>query len=282
MTVLETGTAAASGVSGEQNVFNAIWQKFTTLTIPHAILHPASGLVSDGNALTYYNNGFTTLSDGFDGNRSGCVDVVGMLLTGSGHCGAWAKFFAMVMAFQGITAQATGLGTVHGTGGFAPGPAPGGGCSAIQCAYMLVGPNLWNFQNATGGGHYPFRDRLTVTSTGAIDITGSEVTYSSTSAIAQGQVSTPPMWFTDGDHAIDEVSLPAGQVWVDPSYGDPMPPLSPFGTVSAYEPNALAGFAVVYKKVGTTLEPLPATYSKSTIASDCANATCYFQAFKGI
>jgi hypothetical protein len=37
--------------------------------------------------------------------------------------------------------------------------------------------------------------------------------------------------FTDGDHAIDEVTLASGLKWVDPSYGDPMPPLAPFATV---------------------------------------------------
>jgi hypothetical protein len=90
------------------------------------------------------------------------------------------------------------------------------------------------------------------------------------------------MWFTDGDHAIDEVSLPGGMKWVDPSYGDPMSPLAPFASVKAYEPHALAGFAVIYEKVGIKLEPLPATYNESSIATDCLRATCYFQAFKGI
>ncbi|HEY2577121.1 MAG TPA: hypothetical protein VGI74_12525, partial [Streptosporangiaceae bacterium] len=278
VTVLNTGIVPASGVSGQQNVFNAIWQKFTTLTIKHPILDPSTGLVSDGNAMTYYNNGFTTLSDGFDGDRSGCRDLLGMLQTDSGHCGAWAMFFAMVMAFQGITAQEVGLGDATGPNGFQPGPAPAGGCTAAHCAYMLVGPNLWHFKGATAGGTYPYRDKLTVTSTGAISITGSQITYSSTSAIAQGPVSTPPMWFTDGDHAIDEVTLPGGMKWVDPSYGDPMPPLTPFANVKTYEPHALAGFAVVYKVTGGTLKPLPATYSKSAIAAACTGATCYLQA----
>jgi hypothetical protein len=282
VTVLNTGIVAASGVSGQQDVFNAIWQKFTTLTINHAILDPATGFVTDGNPITYYNDGFSTLSDGFDGNRAGCRDLVGMLHTDSGHCGSWAMFFAMVMAFQGITAQDVGLGDATGSSGFQPGPSPGGGCTAAACAYMLVGPGLWHFKGATGGGAYRFRDKLTVTSTGAIDITGSEVTYSSTSPIAQGPVTTPPMWFTDGDHAIDEVTLGSSTMWVDPSYGDPMPPLAPFATVKAYEPHALAGFAVIYKMVGSTLKPLLHTYSEPAIAAACASATCYFQAFKGI
>jgi hypothetical protein len=282
VTVLNTGIVPASGVSGQQDVFNAIWQKFTTLTINHAVLDPATGLVSDGKAITYYNDGFTTPSDGFNGNRAGCTDLLGMLHTDSGHCGAWAMFFAMVMAFQGITAKDAGLGGQTGPDGFQPGPAPGGGCTAMHCAYMLVGPGLWHFKGATAGGKYPYRDKLIVTSTGAISISGSQITYSSTSPIAQGPVTTPPMWFTDGDHAIDEVSLPGGMQWVDPSYGDPMPPLTPFASVKAYEPHALAGFAVVYKQTGGTLQPLDATYSESAIATACKGATCYFQAFKGI
>jgi hypothetical protein len=282
VTVVDTGTAAASGVSGEQNVFNAIWRKFTTLTVKHQILDPATGDVSDGKAITYYNNGFTTLSDGFNGDRRGCTDLLAMLHADSGHCGAWAMFFAMVMAYQGIEARAAGLESETGANGFQPGPAPGGGCSAMVCAYMLVDPRLWHFKSATASGNYRFRDKLTVTSGGAVSISGSEVTYSSTSAIAQGPVSTPPMWFVDGDHAIDEVSLPGGTKWVDPSYGDPAPPLSPFANVKAYEPHALAGFAVIYKKAGTKLEPLPATYDPSDIATACQHATCYFQASKGI
>jgi hypothetical protein len=280
VTVLDTGIVAASGVSGEQEVFNAIWRKFTTLTIKHPILDPVTGLVSDGPPLTYYNNGFTTLSDGFNGSRSTTCDLLyKFLLVNSAHCGIWARFFAMVMAFQGIKARAVVL---TGSAGFNPGPAPGDKCGVTDCAYMLVDPKLWDFKDATGGGTYRFRDRLTVTRGGAIDITGGEVTYSSTSAIAQGPVSTPPMWFTDGDHVIDEVTLPGGMKWVDPSYGDPMPPITPIASISAYEPHALAGFAVVYKKEGTKLVPLQATYDKSAIVSACSDATCYFQAFKGI
>lgn len=281
VTVLDTGIVAASGVSGKRNVFDAIWRKFTTLTIKHPILDPATGFVSDGNAMTYYNDGFTTLSDGFNRDRNGCTDLLGMLHLDSGHCGAWAAFFAMVMAFQGVTARRAGLGRETGPGGFQAGPAPSSRCSAAVCDYMLVGPKLWHFKHATGGGVYRFRDKLTVTRSGAIDITGNEITYSSRSAIAQGPVSTPPMWYTDGDHAIDEVTLPGRKVWVDPSYGDPMPPLTPFANIKTYEPHALAGFAVVYIKIGTKLVPLRSTYDERALAATCRHATCYFQAFKG-
>jgi hypothetical protein len=281
VTVLNTGTAAASGVSGVQNVFDAIWREFTTLSIKHAILNPVTGSVSGGKVMTYYNNGFTTLPDGFNGDRNGCTELPGMLHTDSGHCGAWAAFFAMVMAFQGIPARWAVLGEQTGPNGYQPGPSPGRGCTAMKCAYMLVDPGLWRFRGATGRGIYRFRDKLTVTAAGAIDITGSEVTYSSTSVIAQGHVTTPPMWFLDGDHAIDQVTLPGGMKWVDPSYGDPMPPVTPFRSVKSYEPHAIAGFAAVYLKTGPKLVPLPATYSASKIAASCRNATCYFQAYKG-
>lgn len=280
-TVLDVGTVAASGRSGGKNVFDAIWKKFASLRIKHPELHPETGAVTYGKTLTYYNNGFGTISEGFNGNRRGCRDAGLLILTGSGHCGAWAEFLAVVLAYQGIDAHLRGLGNVTGADGFNPGPDPAG-CSADRCAYMLVGKGLWKFAHATAKGKYAFRDKLTVTASGAIDVSGGEVTYHSAGPQAQGPVDTPPPFFTDGDHAIDEVSLPGGTVWVDPSYGDPSPPRAPFPNVRSYEPNALAGFAVIFKKVGDKLRPLAATYDRSEIAAECRHATCYFQAFRGI
>jgi hypothetical protein len=275
VTVLSTGTVAAAGELGEGKVYDAIWQKFTSLTIKHAILNPATGAVSNGPAIKYYGNGFTTLSTGFTRDRVGCTTLSDMLHSDSGHCGSWAAFFAVVMAFQGIQAREVGLGDAPG---FLPGPDPGG-CSPQVCAYMLVGKGLWHFQNATGTGNYPFRDKLTVTRSGGIQITGTEITYSSTSNIGQGPVSTPPMWFTDGNHVIDQVTLPGAQGWVDPSYGLPRS-ATPFLTITDYEPEALAGFAVVYKDSGGTLTALPATYKKADIEKACTGkgVICYFQA----
>lgn len=282
-TVLDTGTVAASGASGEQNVFNAIWKKFQTLQINHPILDPATGAISYGRPIKYYHKGYITPSDEFNmGIGGGCPSVIVMLRNYSGHCGSWAMFFAMVMAYQGISAQAIVLKQAPG---FQRGPAPGG-CTR-ECRYMLVGPKLWHFNGGTAGGNYPFRDELTVTggtttTVGTmIDITGGELTYSSTSAIAQGPVSTPPMWFKDGDHEIDEVTLPNNVTdWVDPSYG-----LGPYANVKDYEPHAIAGFAVIYKDVGGKLTPLDVDpYDKAGIIRGCTgtNVTCYFQASEGI
>jgi hypothetical protein len=272
-TVLGTGIVAASGVSGEQNVFNAIWRKFDTLKIKHPVLDPATGFVSDGPALTYYNNGFAALSDGFNGNRRGCTDLTGMLEHDSGHCGAWAAFLTMVLAFQGITAKAQqGLDRV---GDFYSGPVPGPGDNPEDYAYMLVGPKLWGFKHGTAHGSYHFTDPLHVTPGGKVAITGSEVTYSSTKPIAQGPVTTPPMWFLDGDHAIVEVRLPGGMKWVDPSYGNPRG-TGYYPDLKTYEKTAIAGFAVVYAKAGKKLLPVPL----SAGLGYCVHHACYFQAAK--
>ena len=280
-TALDVGTVAAAGQSDAKGVFDAIWKKFTGLKIEHPELNPATGEITDGKSLEYYNDGFGTISAGFNGDRRGCTDVEQLILYGTGHCGAWAEFLALVLAYQGISAKVQGLGNVAGADGFDPGPSAAG-CSASECAYMLVGKDLWKFAHASAAGKYSYRDKLTVTGSGAIDVSGSEVTYKSAGPQAQGPVDTPPPFFTDGDHAIDEVTLPSGNVWVDPSYGDPSPPRAPFPDVRSYEPNALAGFAVIFKKNGSKLDPLKAVYDESAIAAECRHATCYFQAFKGI
>jgi hypothetical protein len=273
VTVLYTGIKAASGESGEQAVFNAIWKKFATRDITHAILDGATGVVTAGKTMTYYNNGFTNLSDGFNGDRRGCTALTQMLQTDSGHCGAWAIFLTMVLAFQGIKARTVGIGHEPG---FDPGPAPGTGADPYDDAYMLVGRGLWHFSHGTASGPYHFADRLKFAG-GKVSITGTEVTYSSTKTIAQGNIKTPPEWFVTGDHAIVEVSL-SGSKWVDPSYGNPQ------GTgyhpdLSAYEKTAIAGFAVVFEKVGKKLVPLGNTYSPdSSQLTDCATHTCFFQA----
>lgn len=194
-----------------------------------------------------------------------------MLQRDSGHCGAWASFLAMVLAYQGISAGSPGLGRLSG---FDPGPAPAPGDDVRNYAYMLVGLKLWGFSNGTAAGRYHFSDRLHVVG-GKVEITGTEVTYSSTMPIAQGPVATPPMWFNDGDHAIVEVSLPGGNKWVDPSYANPQG-TGYYPNVKAYEQTAIAGFAVVYEKLGTKLVPVP--NSRQDVLNDCGTHVCFFQA----
>ena len=234
-------------------------------------MDPENGSVTYGKTLTYYRNGFVAISDGFNKNRGPCAGLTALLQADSGHCGAWADFLTMVLAFQGITAKAIGLG--H-TGNFYAGPVPAAGDNPYDYAYMLVGASLWKFKNGTVHNRYVNADPLRVTSSGQFDISGSAVTYSSTKPIAQGLVSTPPMWFIDGDHAIVEASLPGGARYVDPSYGNPKG-TGYYKDLRSYEDTAIAGFAVVYAKVGTRLEPL--TYAD---LGACVNHACYFQAVK--
>ncbi len=65
--------------------------------------------------------------------------------------------------------------------------------------------------------------------------------------------------------------------YVDPSYGNPQTTV-PYSKFPAYEQSAIAGFAVIYKKVGNQLIPLKVT---ARIATECApqpHVACYFQA----
>ena len=277
-TVLDTGTVAASGVSGgAKNVFDAIWNQFDTRSILHAKLDPKSGLVGYGRALAYYQDGYSTIAYLLNHPLGSCPDLEGMLTSGTGHCGTWADFLSMVLAFQGVSATAQqGL---YGQGNFYDGPDPASGDSPANYAFMLVGPSLWHFSGPTGSGSYPYRDQLTDTS-GHIALTGTEVTYSSTSVIAQGSVKTPPMFFFDGDHAIVDVSLPGGPAWVDPSYGNPQSN-GYYPDLETYEKTAIAGFAVIYAVTGSGTVPLSLTDDLTDLATYCkpdGSYTCYFQA----
>jgi hypothetical protein len=271
-TLLDVGTVAAAGQSSPTAVFDEIWKKFETRTIDHPILDPATGEVSDGPAFDYYNNDYPQIADWFNKPFGSCPLFTKFLSDDSGHCGNWAEFLAGVLAFQGIPAAAAGLGSAPG---FYSGPSPSPGYGPDGIAYMLVGPSLWSFGAKNGSGNYPYRDKLTV-SGGKVAITGSNVAYHAPGGPqAQGPVSDPPMMFETGDHAIVALSLSgSGVLWVDPSYGNPQS-ITPYANIPDYEKTALAGFAVIYKKVGKNLVPVP--YG-ADVASVCAGSTCYFQA----
>ncbi len=150
---------------------------------------------------------------------------------------------------------------------------------------MLVGPGLWKFSKKKNAPtNYPYRDNLTVGPHNRIMISGSGVSYKSTEPIAQGPISDPPMMFATGDHAIVKVSLSGSDVpeFVDPSYGNPQGAPT-YITMPDYEKSAIAGFAVIYKKVGNLLFPLQDTGSPADVAAACKHKAgqhiaCYFQA----
>ncbi len=128
--LLDVGSVAATGKSGELAVFNAIWKTFASRKI------------------------------------------------------------AGVLAFQGISAEAIGLGDpVNGFyPGFYAGPDPAKGRGPGPYAYMLVGPGLWKFSKKKNAPtNYPYRDNLTVGPHNRIMISGSGVSYQSTRPIAQGR-----------------------------------------------------------------------------------------------
>lgn len=278
LSLLDIGTRAAQGQTTRAGVINAIWNKFASLDIAQPVLDPATGTISPGRTLTYYHDGYTTIGEYWNGGNGTGQCFASALsalptVSGSGTCGAWAQFLAGVLEYQGIQTGLVNLGSllenllVPGPG-FYPGPAPAEGY-----AYMLVGPQLWHFANATAAGNYPFEDPLTVSSAG-IEVYGSEISYSpSALPIAQG-VSTPPPMFRTGDHEIDYVD---SWGFVDPSYGDPQND-TPFVSIRAYEPTAIAGFAVVYIYRGDTWDPLPNNLSADGLKLLCSQHQCQFRA----
>ncbi len=280
--LVQIGTIAASGKSGQKSVFQAIWDKFRSRSITHPILDTATGQVSYGPAFKYYDDSYTTIADYFNDDPGSCPLFTGMLATDSGHCGNFGAFLTGMLAFQGIQANAIKLGNVPA---FEAGPDPARGYSPFRFSYMLVGPGLWKFGTKNASGPFPHRDKVTVGAHGDVTISGPGVSYKSSKPIAQGPVSDPPMMFPDGDHVIANVLLKGMTTaqLVDPSYGKPQS-LRPYTDFPAYEKSAIAGFAVVYKtttaKGKTTTVPLS---NLATIGKDCASSAgkhvvCYFQA----
>jgi hypothetical protein len=271
VTLLDIGTKAAAGQTSPQAVFNAIWSEFRTLNIGHPVLNPATGLTGSGTDFTYYANGYTSISSWWDvPGTPQCMTFQAFLALGSGHCGTWANFLAYVLAYQGISTTTTVLRdhvSSPSSNGFYPGPNPAPSDDVTHYAFMLVDPSLWSFGTANEPGPYQFADPLKV-SGGVVSVGTGAVTYTySSTPIAQGGISTPPEMFTTGDHEI--VHTPWG--YVDPSYGIPAAPVA---TLGAYEPSAIAGFAVVFALKDGRWEPI----TPGSILHDCANYTCQFRA----
>ena len=270
VTLLDIGTRAAAGQTSPQAVFNAIWTEFQTLNIAHPVLDPTTGLTSSGPDFTYYGNGFKSISSWWDVPFTPqCNTFAAFLALGSGRCGTWANFLAYVLAYQGISSTTTVLLDHFSTSGsaFYPGPNPTRSDDARMYAFMLVDPSLWSFGTANEPGPYQFADPLTV-SGGVVTVDAGAVTYTpSSTPIAQGGISAPPEMFDTGDHEI--VDTPWG--YVDPSYGIPATPVA---TLGAYEPSAIAGFAVVFAQEGGTWEPV----ERGDILHTCAHHACQFRA----
>jgi hypothetical protein len=272
VTLLDIGTKAAAGQTSPQAVFSKIWSQFQTLNIAHPVLNPATGVTSGGQDFSYYSPGFTNISSYWDVQWTPqCSTFQVFLAQGAGRCGTWANFLAYVLAYQGISSTTTVLqdhtSLLSSGNAFYPGPNPTPRTSASQYAFMLIDPSLWSFGTANEPGPYQFADPLKV-SGGVVSVGAGAVTYTpSSTPIAQGQNKTPPEMFTTGNHEI--VRTPWG--YVDPSYGIPAAPVA---TLGAYEPSAIAGFAVVYAQIGGTWLPV----EPGDILTDCAQLTCQFRA----
>jgi len=250
-------------------VFKGIWAEFATRDIAHVLFDPATGLFSQGPAIKYYDNGYSKVGSYWSKPLTRCPLPYPALAMNSGHCGNWAEFLDNILAYQGIKSSYVSLGADPG---FYPGPSPDPHDKAQNYAYMLVGPSLWSFTSKNADGPYAYADPVTVQGTTMTIQPGHVQYHPSSTAIAQGQVTTPPNLFITGDHAI--VRTPWGLV--DPSYGLPQS-LTPYQSMSDYEKVAIAGFAVFYYKMDGHWIPMQLKSAPDTVTF-CAHHTCEFRA----
>lgn len=275
ITLLDLGTRAAAGQSGQTAVFDGIWSEFDTKNIAHPILNPQTGQTTSGPDFSYYTNVYTSIGAWWNSNPFlSCPNSLTELLSQDlGRCGTWAQFLALVLAYQGVSSEPVGL---LGVPGFNFGPDPTPSDAASDYAFMLVGPGLWKWGTPNATGTYQYADPITISS-GQVTVGAGGFAYNaSTTPIAQGQNDTPPEWFLTGDHAIDYVQ--GG--FVDPSYGNPASS-TPYPTIGAYEQSAIAGFAVLFHLDKDKWKPVKAlaAYTLSDLVKLCSTAgTCQFRA----
>lgn len=86
-TVLHTSCSAADGLSEDEEIIEAIYNKFKTKNVER---------ITDGYVMTYWD--VNAENDGF------CRSTEDLLKYGNGQCGAWAEFFIVCLAIQGIEA----------------------------------------------------------------------------------------------------------------------------------------------------------------------------------
>lgn len=278
-TLLDVGTADATGQTTKQGVFDAIWKQFASRSIVHPILDPATGEEKAGPTFKYYSDDYPTIADLFENSPGRCPPFPEFLHENSGHCGNFAQLLAGVLAFQGISAKMIALDETkdNENEGFYLGPRPDKDHPALHYTYMLVGPGLWKFGKKNSPTPYPYGDDFKVGPHDDLKITGSAVTYKSTKPIAQGPVTDPPMLFSTGDHQIVRVFIKDGSAGAlfDPSYGNPSSSTG-YATMAGYEKSAIAGFAVIYRKEGDVRDPLSIA---DALDIDCGGDNiCYFQA----
>jgi hypothetical protein len=288
LSLINFGSVAAGTDPG--SAFSAVIRALHSREVYQPSLDTATGKVSGtGPLIAYYHNGWT-LSCEWDGEaphvcdrsypNGTCRALPFVLVTSSLHCGEWAYYAVIMLAFQGVTAEPVGL---NGPSGFYPGFYPGPGADKDHDGYMLVKP--WAFGPAFTGtcaGHsfslpapYRYVDAITFNSdaVGTIEpcVSGGQLgfMFSPGGPIAQGEVTTPPGMFMTGDHAIAY----ADHQFIDPSYGT-----GPFTTLKAWEKDSIDGFAVLGKLIpgsgGEHLKFIKAGYAST--APDCRNTTCYF------
>ncbi len=275
-TLVDVGSTAAAGKSGEQAVFKAIWRKFASLAIAHPKLNTASGTVTDGPAFKYYSDDYHDIGDVFGNSGQGCPTFLGFLKENSGHCGNFAQLLAGVLAFQGISAKIINLDDTKENEGFYLGPKPDKNNGPEHYAYMLVGRGLWSFGDKNASEPYPYGDKFIIGAHDKVTVSGDALKYKSTQPIAQGPVTDPPMMFGTGDHAIVRVTLRAGGGGLfDPSYGNPQTGKG-YATMTDYEKSAIAGFAVIFRKEPSGPDPLS---RNDALDVDCGGSNvCFFQA----
>ena len=98
-TVVHTGCVAAKGITGDSAVFDAIWAKFETKSIPK--INIENGAIVEGNVMRYYG------PEAFSRDVAIEASIRGLLAFEYGRCGAWTQFLGTTLWAQGIGIGAT-------------------------------------------------------------------------------------------------------------------------------------------------------------------------------
>jgi len=247
LTLVDFSVNSAAGADNDDAVFKSIWNGFPSKTIYREDLDPATGAVSAGQLLHYYDPRGWSLPIDYAGYADGspygygCVTLEGLLSSTEGRCGDWAEFLAAEAGLQGLTAD---VYKVDAEPGWAGVPKPYFPSSNGE--YMLIGRAQWQFSGpASGDSSFPFEDRFCVA--GAMTLkfdTGlDQFEYKTNSATLVGQSNAaPPGWFTVGDHAVVNYH---DRIY-DPSYGN-----GSYANVLEWAQSSIAGFA--YQKRALSL-----------------------------
>jgi Tol biopolymer transport system component len=225
LTLVDIGTRAAAGKSGEQDAFKAIWSAFETRELRLRFLSPEDGTTTLGPLLTYWTPWSMTafMNNNYD-PKCAVKQVAEALKTTVGRCGAWSGILVSTLALQGVASKGIHVGNEPIWKAIFP--------DSLNAQYMLV--DVWGFRNPSNTyAGYPYE----IWNTYPLGIDPPTHPWQALylgNGQAQGHTDPPPGLFQLGDH---DVVMYDGAFY-DPSYGT-----GPFAGIRDWAERSLAGYA---------------------------------------